>query len=46
LMSLDKTDIRALDVSKVSTMPAASRTLGPDEIADVIAYLVSLRGQL
>lgn len=46
LMSLDKSDIRALDVSATSSMPPASRTLGPDEVADVIAYLVSLRGQL
>jgi putative heme-binding domain-containing protein len=44
LLSLDKSDIRTLDVSRTSTMPPASRTLGPDEIADVLAYLVSLKG--
>jgi len=46
LLSLDKSDIRTLDVSKTSTMPAASKTLTPDEVADLLGYLVTLKGQL
>jgi cytochrome c oxidase cbb3-type subunit 3 len=47
LMSIDKSDIRTLDVGKTSTMPtAASKGLTPDDVADLVAYLVSLRGQL
>ena len=44
LVSLDKADIKALEVGKTSTMPPASKVLSPDEIADVVAYLLSLRG--
>ena len=43
LLSLDKADIRELEVAKTSPMPPAP--LGGDELADVIAYLLSLRGQ-
>jgi putative heme-binding domain-containing protein len=46
LMSLDKSDIRTLTVSTTSNMPAATGTLTADEIADVLGYLVSLKGQL
>lgn len=45
LVSLDKTDIRELDLAKTSPMPPATNTLGGEELADVIAYLLSLRGQ-
>jgi putative heme-binding domain-containing protein len=45
LLSLDKSDIRELEVSKTSPMPQAT-ALGSDELADLIAYLLSLRGQL
>jgi hypothetical protein len=45
LFSLDKTDIREFDVAKTSPMPPATTTLGLDEVSDVIAYLLSLRGQ-
>jgi putative heme-binding domain-containing protein len=45
LLSLDKADIRTMDVSKTSTMPPASKTLAPDEVPDVLGYLLSLRGQ-
>jgi putative heme-binding domain-containing protein len=45
LLSLDKSDIRELEVAKVSTMPAAT-ALSSNEVADTIAYLLSLKGQL
>ncbi len=45
LVSLDKTDIRELELAKTSPMPPATKTLSNDELADVIGYLVSLRGQ-
>ena len=45
LVSLDKADIKELEVSKTSPMPPAANTLSSDELADVIAYLLSLRGQ-
>ena len=43
LMSLAKSDIRNLEVSTVSTMPSYASTLTPDEQADLVAYLLSLR---
>jgi putative heme-binding domain-containing protein len=43
LMSLSKSDIRNLEVSTVSTMPSYASTLTPDEQADLVAYLLSLR---
>ena len=46
LVSLDKTDIRELELAKTSPMPPATNTLSNDELADVVGYLVSLRGQL
>jgi putative heme-binding domain-containing protein len=45
LVSLEKTDIKEFEVSKTSPMPPATKTLSNDELADVIAYLLSLRGQ-
>ena len=45
LVSLDKADIKEFEVSKTSPMPPATNTLSGDELADVIAYLLSLRGQ-
>jgi putative heme-binding domain-containing protein len=45
LVSLDKTDIRELELAKTSPMPPATNMLSNDELADVIGYLVSLRGQ-
>lgn len=44
LISLDKSNIRELEVSKTSPMPAAAEKLSGDELADLIAYLLSLRG--
>lgn len=45
LVSIDKTDIKQLEVSKTSPMPRATDVLSSDELADVIGYLVSLRGE-
>jgi putative heme-binding domain-containing protein len=44
LISLDKSAIRDLEVSKTSPMPAVTEKLSSDELADLIAYLLSLRG--
>jgi len=44
LISLDKSNIRELEISKTSPMPTASEKLSSDELADLIAYLLSLRG--
>ena len=46
LVSLDKSDLREFEVIKTSPMPPATKTLNGEEIADVVAYLLSLRGQL
>jgi putative heme-binding domain-containing protein len=45
LHSLVKTDIKEYVVSTTSGMPSFTGTLSPDEIADVIAYLLTLKGQ-
>jgi putative heme-binding domain-containing protein len=45
LVSLDKADIREMGLGATSPMPPATMTLGGEELADVIAYLLSLRGQ-
>ncbi|HEX4348526.1 MAG TPA: c-type cytochrome [Vicinamibacterales bacterium] len=46
LMSIDRSEIKTLDVAQASTMPTAAATgLTPDNVADLVAYLVSLRGQ-
>lgn len=44
LRTFAKADLREFDVSTTSTMPAATTTLNGEEIADVIAYLLSLKG--
>ena len=44
LVSLNKADLRSLDISTVSAMPPAAKSLSDDEIADVIGYLLSLKG--
>jgi putative heme-binding domain-containing protein len=46
LISLDKIDIREFELAKTSPMPPATNTLGSEEISDVLAYLLSLRGPL
>jgi len=44
LVSLVKSELREWAVSQVSTMPSFNDTLAPAELADVLAYLASLKG--
>ncbi len=46
LVSLIKADLREYEIGKTSPMPAATKVLSPDEIADVLAYLLTLKGAL
>jgi len=45
LLSLSKADLREFTVLTRSNMPSYKDELTSDEIADVIAYLLSLKGQ-
>lgn len=45
LVSLIKTDLRSFDVIPTSSMPSFETTLTADERADLIAYLLSLKGR-
>ena len=45
LQSLQKSDIRELTISTTSPMPSFKGTLSDAEMADVLAYLLSLKGQ-
>jgi putative heme-binding domain-containing protein len=45
LVSLVKADLRSFDVVPTSSMPSYQSTLTADERADVIAYLLSLKGR-
>jgi cytochrome c oxidase cbb3-type subunit III len=45
LVSLAKKDVRSFDVAKESAMPAYAGKLTDAEIADVVAYLLTLRRQ-
>jgi putative heme-binding domain-containing protein len=44
LMSLEKKDIKSLDVQTTSPMPSFNGKLTADEVSDVIAYLITLKG--
>jgi putative heme-binding domain-containing protein len=44
LVSLTKADLREYTIATTSPMPSYKETLGPDAIADVVAYLLSLKG--
>jgi putative heme-binding domain-containing protein len=44
LLSIAKTDIGRLIVETRSTMPSYSGKLTPEELSDVVAYLLSLKG--
>jgi mono/diheme cytochrome c family protein len=46
LVSVLKKDVRAFDVVTESLMPAYAAKLSGDEIADVVAYLLTLKGGL
>jgi len=45
LASVAKSDVRSFDVSRESAMPAYGGKLTDTEIADVVAYLLTLRTQ-
>ena len=45
LVSLFKADLRSLEVSSTTSMPSYETTLTAEERADVIAYLLSLKGR-
>jgi putative heme-binding domain-containing protein len=45
LMSVVKKDVRSMDVAKESAMPTYAGKLTDSEIADVVAYLLTLRRQ-
>jgi putative heme-binding domain-containing protein len=45
LISLNKPELREFTVSPRSTMPSYKQELSPDELADVVTYLLSLKGK-
>jgi putative heme-binding domain-containing protein len=45
LLSLAKTDLREYVILTTSPMPSYRETLGADELADLVAYLLSLKGR-
>lgn len=44
LLTLHKTDLREYEIIKVSPMPSYRDELTKDEMADLLAYLISLKG--
>ena len=44
LVSVVKADIRTFELGKTSPMPSVAKTFTPDEVADMVAYLLSLKG--
>jgi mono/diheme cytochrome c family protein len=44
MISLNKSDLRQFVVSTKSTMPSYKDELTPDELADVVTYLLTLKG--
>ncbi len=44
LRSFDKADLQRFDLSAESPMPAFGDRLAPEELADLLAYLMSLKG--
>jgi putative heme-binding domain-containing protein len=44
LMSFVKAELREYELGKTSPMPSAAKTLSGEELADVIAYLLTLKG--
>lgn len=44
LVSVLKSDIKTMELGKTSPMPPVANTLTADEVADLLAYLLSLRG--
>ena len=44
LHSLMKSDLRELNISTASSMPSYEKELTPEEVSDVVSYLLSLKG--
>jgi putative heme-binding domain-containing protein len=44
LTTVEKRNLKSMDRAKASPMPSVAKTLGGDEVADLVAYLLSLRG--
>jgi putative heme-binding domain-containing protein len=44
LLSLTKADLREYTILKISPMPSFKETLSADDLADLVAYLLSLKG--
>ena len=44
LASFVKADLREFEIGKTSPMPSVAKTLTPDQVADMVAYLLSLKG--
>lgn len=44
LVSLVKADLREYELAKTSPMPSVAKTITGDELADLVAYLLSLKG--
>ncbi len=44
LVSLDKASLKTYELSKTSPMPSLQQTFTADEIADLLGYLLSLKG--
>jgi putative heme-binding domain-containing protein len=45
LLSLTKADLREFHISTTSTMPSYEKELSSQELADVVSFLLSLKGQ-
>ncbi len=45
LVSVMKSDVKDFSISRTSPMPAFKEKLAPQELADVVSYLVSLKGE-
>lgn len=45
LQSIDKSSLRQFEILKTSAMPTYRGKLSPQEVADVVSYLVSLKGR-
>lgn len=44
LLTIVKADIKSMEAGKTSPMPSVAKVLSTDEVADLVAYLLSLRG--
>ncbi len=44
LVTVVKQDVKSLETAKASPMPSVAKTMSADEIGDLVAYLLSLRG--